>query len=60
MAKMTPLGALRALMHRQDELAPEGGRQLGLAELQELTKEERDELGRLAATELGVEIEEKQ
>ena len=56
MEQMTRLNALRTFFHRTDQFAPEGGRKIEMQELKDLTKAERDELGELAAKELGVEI----
>jgi hypothetical protein len=57
---MTAAKALKVYLERKDNLAPEGGRKVELGtELRALSIEDRQELGRLAAAELGEEIDSK-
>jgi hypothetical protein len=51
MRKMTRVKALREFFEQ------DGGRRLTMEELKDLPKEDREELGNLAAEALGVEIE---
>ena len=53
MEKMSPIKALRTFFEAN------GGRKVTLQEFQALTAEERIALGKLAAVELGVELEVK-
>jgi hypothetical protein len=57
MATMSRVKAIREFFHRADEIAPEGGRKVEMSELKELSDSDKDELGALAASALGVELE---
>lgn len=48
--------ALKRFMEREDSISQAGGRKLTMDELKALTKAEREELGQLAAIELGIGI----
>lgn len=57
MEKTRALTALKRFLERDDSMAPGGGRKVTMAELQQLSGEDRRSLGALAAAELGVELE---
>lgn len=52
----TPVKAIKRYFERTDAQAPNGGRQVTMDELKQLSKVERDELGILCAAELNEEI----
>lgn len=55
--KTTNVKAIKTFFERDDQFAPGGGRKVGMAELKDLTPDDRAELGVLCAAELGMEVE---
>lgn len=41
---------------RKDAIAPNGGMKVGVSEMKDIPKEEREELAQLCAEELGMEV----
>ena len=57
MTKVSPLVAIKKFMERDDKHSPGGGRKVETKEFVGIPKGEKDELGKLAAMELGPEFE---
>jgi len=58
MAKKTKYALIKLFFQRDDIFTPGGGQKVTLAEMKKLSVKEATELGKLAAVELGVELEE--
>lgn len=54
---MTNVAAIKQYMTRKDNITPEGGRDVNMAEFRALTNDDRVELGALAAKEMGETID---
>lgn len=57
---MNRIGAVKAYFERKDAQAPEGGRKVDMSELKALSDADREELGTLAAQQLGVSLDAKE
>lgn len=49
----TPVKAIKQYFEKVDAFAPNGGQKVSMDELKQLSKEERDELGKLIVKETG-------
>lgn len=56
---MGRIEAIKTFFQRKDRITPEGGRTVDMSELKGLSSNDREELGNLAAKELGVTLDSK-